>query len=182
MGKMNTRADNGLRVQFQYAEVVHNHYTYRDAVDNNNKCRMYPIAIEESAKTTRWPTRVFNFILGVSEVNTRLAASKIYHYNDLSQIEFWRKLSQELINNPYLPKDPEVRRISPRKRPFTSTHSHVPIPPFRTFRGAQLVKCKGKYNQLKCHGCPGRVRTYCACSPGTILCKSCWLIHCQSTA
>ena len=42
------------RVDFQCPEVVHNHCACWDAVDNHNECRMWPIAIEESDKMTRW--------------------------------------------------------------------------------------------------------------------------------
>jgi len=52
-----------------YPEPIANHFNYRDAVDSNNRDRMSPIALEETWKTTRWPCRVFQFLLAVSEVN-----------------------------------------------------------------------------------------------------------------
>ena len=33
---------------FGYTEVVHNHYQYRDVIDNHNNARMHPISMEET--------------------------------------------------------------------------------------------------------------------------------------
>jgi hypothetical protein len=62
----------------KYPEVVYNHYKYRGPVDHNNSMRMHPIALEEVWKTHCWATRVFQFILSVTEVNVRLALLKIF--------------------------------------------------------------------------------------------------------
>ena len=43
------------RKKIRYPEVVHNHFQYQDAVDANNGGQMYPIALKETWKTTRWP-------------------------------------------------------------------------------------------------------------------------------
>ena len=51
---------------FCYPEVVHNHYAFRDMIDNHNSQRMHPISLEETWMTTRWPNRVFCFLLAVS--------------------------------------------------------------------------------------------------------------------
>jgi hypothetical protein len=58
---------------FRYPEVVHNHYAYRDVIDNHNSQRMAPISMEETWMTTRWPNRVFCFLLAVSVVNVQNA-------------------------------------------------------------------------------------------------------------
>lgn len=178
-GTMETFGEEKKRgpIRFKYPEVVHNHYTYRDAVDNNNKCRMYPIAIEESNKTTRWENRVHNFLTAVSETNARCAAHKIFGYDDLSQIEFRRRLAKELIHNPYRQRQEAVIRVSPRKRLLKVVHGLCHIPAGKTFQHGRLVNCAGKYNQWKCYGCPARVRTYCKCIPGHILCEDCWVKH-----
>ena len=44
---------------FIYPEVVHNHYAYRDVIDNHNAMRMHPISMEETWMTSRWLNRVF---------------------------------------------------------------------------------------------------------------------------
>ena len=46
---------------FIYPEVVHNHYAYRDVIDNHNAMRMHPISMEETWMTSRWPNRDFVF-------------------------------------------------------------------------------------------------------------------------
>ena len=173
-GKDNKRAGG---ISFKYPEVVHNHYTYRDAVDDNNKCRMYPIAIEESNKMQCWPTRVMNFLLGVTEVNTRRAASRIFGSEEHSQIEFRRRLAKELINNPYIQPTEEVQRVTPRKRPAQVHHGLEAMPRDKTFSHGRLVPCKTPYIQLKCSGCTKKIRTFCACNPGLMLCNDCWVQH-----
>ena len=46
---------------FQYLEVVHNHYQYRDVMDNHNSARMHPISMEEIWMTMCWPNCVLFF-------------------------------------------------------------------------------------------------------------------------
>jgi hypothetical protein len=169
------------RVSFSYPEVVHNHYTYRDAVDNHNACRMYPIALEETWKTTRWPTRVFQFLLAISEVNVRFAYTKLYDNGPLSQLQFRRLLAEKLIFNPYR-EDDGVRtpNSTPRavRRRRTSCEL-LTLPPKKTFRHGRLATCKTTYIQLKCVGCPKKTRTYCSCSLGTPRCTQCFVTHCM---
>ena len=54
---------------FQYTEVVHNHYQYRDVIDNHNSARMHPISMEETWMTMHWSNHVFCFLLAVTMVN-----------------------------------------------------------------------------------------------------------------
>lgn len=182
-GTLNRVGDDKYRVdaakrmkKLKYPEVIHNHYTYRDAVDANNSARMDPIALEETMKTTRWPNRVFQFLLAVSEVNAKLAAEKIYGMEATSQQSFRKQLCKELINNPYLATDDTgARRTSPRKAP--TEHKLVSLPKNRTFKNGQLKYCKTEYIQLVCSCGKKRVRQYCECSPGVMLCGDCWLEH-----
>ena len=53
--------DNNQNIvkKMKYPELVYNHYQYRDSIDAHNSSRMFPIAMEETWKTTRWPCRVF---------------------------------------------------------------------------------------------------------------------------
>ena len=60
---------------FRYTEVVHNHYQYRDVIDNHNSARMHPISMEETWMTMRWPNRVFCFLLAMTMVNVQNAAT-----------------------------------------------------------------------------------------------------------
>ena len=68
---------------FFYPEVVHNHYTYCDMIDNHNSQRMHLISIEETWMTTRWPNRVIGFLLAIMVVNVQNAG--VYFVE-------WRKL------------------------------------------------------------------------------------------
>ena len=58
---------------FVYPEVVHNHYCYRNVIDNHNSVRMHPISMEETWMITRWPNHGFCFLLTVTIVNVQNA-------------------------------------------------------------------------------------------------------------
>ena len=171
LGKLQQRkTTDGRSVTFKYPEVCHVYYAYRDCVDNHNGRRMYPIAIEEQIKTIRWPYRVFQFLLGITEVN----CNNVMHYfqqNELlEQIDFRYQLGDELINNDYM-KVEEYDALFGKlrtKRTQQIEHKLVSPPPYRKFKGSQLVKCKCRYPQWKCCDKKTRVRTYCICSPGVI--------------
>jgi len=128
-----------------YPEPIANHFDYRDAVDSNNHDRMSPITLEETWKMTRWPCRVFQFLLAVSEVNVRLAMHRIFGMEDLSQQAFRKKLAGELLENPYL--DVIVMpTVNLHKRNRTFEHTLVSIPPWHTFdKTGKLVKCATRY-------------------------------------
>ena len=67
------RKGNSEQVTFKYPMVVHDHFAYRDAVDNHNGRRMFPIAIEEQLGTHRWIVRSFDFFVVLLEVNAHHA-------------------------------------------------------------------------------------------------------------
>ena len=56
-------------VEFQYPEIVHNHYKFHDMIDNHNSFQMHPISREETWMTMRWANHVFCFLLTVTIVN-----------------------------------------------------------------------------------------------------------------
>ena len=39
--------------KIKYPELIYNHFSYRDAVDSHNSSRIFPIAMEETWKTTK---------------------------------------------------------------------------------------------------------------------------------
>ena len=164
-------------VRFKYPEVCHNHYAHRDSVDNHNGRRMYPIALEEQWKTHRWPNRCFQFIVGVTEVNANLLSHAVFDEPLLEQTDYRYQLANELINNPYvgLIDSPARKR---KANAASSVHQIMTLPPYRTFTGTQIKKCKTRYIQLQCECSKKvRVRTYCKCSPGTIRCTNCFANH-----
>jgi hypothetical protein len=182
-GKMNERiyeAADGRRqkVLFQYPEVVSNHYQYRDAVDSHNCQRMYPIALEESWRTMRWATRVFQFLLAVTEVNVRLADEYLYHRKHATQLELRRMLAKDLIFNHYYDDERKQTSLRPA-RVKRSIHSFEKLPPHKTWKGDRMINCRTKCIQLKCSFCHSkRTNAYCNCSPGVVLCHDCFVVHC----
>ena len=66
-------------VEFQYPEIVHNHYKFCDMIDNHNSFWMHPISMEETWMTMRWANCMFCFLLTVTIVNIQKAA--VYFLN-----------------------------------------------------------------------------------------------------
>ena len=165
------------RKTFQYPEVVRDYFGARDKVDGHNSLRMYPVALEETWKTKRWPLRAFQFLLAITEVNMKLTYESSYQADKTSQQEFRRKFFNAMVDNNYLEEEKEkkMRRTSPRLA--TSAHNLVSLEPYKTFDGASLVRCKTRYIQLKCTGCSARIRSYCSCRPGVMLCMLCYQKH-----
>ena len=161
----------------KYPELVYNHYQYRDSIDAHNSSRMFPIAMEETWKTTRWPCRVFCFLLAVTEVNCRLVLTNLYNQPECSQQEFRKQLSRELLQNKYQLQY-RSQRTRKSRRINQPDHCLLSLPKNRTFRKTSIVYCKTAYIQLVCSGCGNhRIRTYCPCSPGKVICTSCFADH-----
>ena len=59
---------------FRYTEAVHNHYQYRDVIDNHNSARMHSMSMEETWMTMHWSNHVFCFF-AVTMVNVQNAAT-----------------------------------------------------------------------------------------------------------
>jgi hypothetical protein len=169
-------ADNS-RATFHYPEIVYNHFQYRDAVDSHNSSRMYPLALEETWKTTRWPLRVFQFLLAVTEVNCRLGFESLCGGERMSQQQFRRQFAKELIFNTDLSTAPMSIRASKRKTVDRSAHELIPLSPFRNFKNGRVVRGKTRSVQRKCFCSARRVNTYCKCSPGVFLCGACFSEH-----
>ena len=171
------KAGEKRRKTFQYPEVISDYFACRDKVDSHNGLRMFPIALEETWKTKRWPLRVFQFLLAITEVNIKLVAEYCFRCDKTSQQEFRRSFAKEMIYNIYYEQErnKKGKRSSPRALNFA--HDLVPLGPYKTFDGTSLVKCKTRYIQLKCSRCTSRIRTFCTCSPGVMLCQRCFQLH-----
>ena len=181
-GKENNRQyrkENGdwATVSFQYPEVVYNHYQYRDAVDAHNSSRMDPIALEETWKTVRWPLRVFQFLLAVTEVNVRLAKQNLFGEEERSQQNFRKHFAYALINNRFLLQDKTRKERKTKRKTSDNHHKLVALPPYKIFRGARLIKSNTRSLQRKCSCGMRRVNTYCRCTPGVLFCTSCFVKH-----
>ena len=57
-------------------------------------------------------------------------------------------------------------------------HRLMHLPKKTKFAGAHIVPSKSEYPQFTCReGCKKRVRAYCSCSPGIIICNECFARH-----
>lgn len=184
--KANRAGGNSILRFFRYKEPFANHYKYRHCVDDHNNLRHSIPSIEGSIKTHRWELRVFCFILAISEVNTFLALKNFVWCNDkfMTLHQFRRKLAMALINNEHIRKDVHGNMVrSRRKRRNIGDTEHVlcSAPPHakKFFTRKWDLSCKAKYQQYQCRvkGCTQKTRTYCKCSPGEWMCKSCHPEH-----
>ena len=184
MGEMKTRnwkSGSGSNEQrhnkiIQYPELVHNHYQHRDAVDSHNARRMQPIALEEVWQTNRWDIRVLTFLLAVTAVNCSNGSVYFGGLKEDEELNHRRKLAKELIFNKYLGyKEGETPRKM-RKRKLE--HELARIPNGKKFnKSGGFTKCKDPYQVWTCLCRKARVRTYCLCSPGQLLCVECYANH-----
>jgi hypothetical protein len=167
---------------FKYPEVVHNHYAFRDMIDNHNSQRMHPISLEETWMTTRWPNRVFSFLFAVTVVNVQNAATHFFAKPKIDALAAKKQLARDLIYNPYL-EEPENRPGgSKRPRRILPAHEQLTLPNFQIFKNGILSPSKSQYQKQKCSKCNNRCRTYCSCSPGMILCSVHFAKHCVDVA
>ena len=172
--------DGGVtrKVRFHYPEVCANHYSFRDtSVDSHNGRRMHPIVIEEQWYTQMWLNKVFQFLLGITEVNCNLINSVYFGSELLGQVDFRYQLGNELINNPYSTTGESERRTR-EVAVVDMEHLLVSLPQYKILKKARMCSCKTQYIQLKC-SCKRRirVRTYCKCSPGVMRCSECFKSH-----
>ena len=87
---------------FKYPEVVHNHYRYRDMIDNHNSLRMHPLSMEETWMTACWPHCVFCFLLAMTVVNIQNGRAFFCAIPKLDALSARRKIAREFIYNRYL--------------------------------------------------------------------------------
>lgn len=182
------RVTNGATTTIRYPEVIYNHFQYRDSVDNHNAARMFPISIEETWKTTRWPLRVLQFFLSITEVNVHRVRDYMFPQTDLphesttSQQDFRKEFANALIYNAKLDEEQQSPSSSvKRRRRNNDVHELVRLPPFRNFRGSRMIKTKTRCTQRKCLCGARRCNTYCKCNPGVFLCSSCFIDHISDT-
>ena len=183
-GKLTSRKwkENGVvkTKTFSYPEVVANHFLYRHSIDDHNSKRHSPISLEVTWATSWWPNRVFAFLLAVTEINTMLVMEMLRGVKHPPTLEFRRRLSRELIYNPYIDQDEGDLRKSKRSLGEV-THTLLSIPRKKKFRGSQLVPSKCNYPQVTCIGKHRKTRSYCKCSPGVYRCSDCFAEHILET-
>ena len=97
--------------QVTYTEVIHNHYKFRHAVDDHNAKRHSPISLEV-VWVTKWPNRVFAFILSVTEVNAMLAHKHFCKEEVDGMLGFCKRFAEVLVCNPYYKEERRRRRVA----------------------------------------------------------------------
>ena len=122
--------------QFNYPEVVGNHFLYRHSVDDHNNKRHSPISLEVVWGTKYWPNHVFAFLLAVTEVNVNLSARYFGGMRQIGQIEFKKLLAKTLIFNSYY--DDETDNTPEKKqKQHDSGHCLITLP-----KGKKFLECK----------------------------------------
>jgi hypothetical protein len=183
VGNLKYRSTNEGRISFQYPVVISQHYLYRHAVDDHNARRHYPISFERVWGTKFWASRVFSFLLAVTETNV-LMASKFFGRKEYqSTVSFRKDFAKALIYNKYFMEETVAEAGGTVETPqMVQTHIHdlVTIPKKRKFRDGILVESVSDYPRKKCTGCMKPVRSYCSCSPGVYRCSRCYGRHCQA--
>ena len=140
---------------FKYPEAVANHFQFQDAVGGHNSAITDPIALEETWKTMRWPLRVFQFLLAITEVNV----FRVWEYmftepekrgdNKCSQQDFQKKFAYSLIFNTKLEEESMSPRSLRKQKHNTDNDHHglIPLQPFQNFWGSQIIKTKTRCTQ-----------------------------------
>ena len=141
---------------------------------------MQPISIEETWATKDWNHRPYAYAIGVSVVNAQRGYEHLGGHEKISNLQFRRMLAKDLIYNKFMLRDSYSRdkdKREAKKRRF-GICKLVKLNQNTCFSGTKIVQCRGKYNQYTCVCKAMRVRTYCECSPGFILCSKCYVTHC----
>ena len=103
--------------EFKYPEVIYNHYSYCNMIDNHNSYWMHPISMEETWMTMHWPNHVFCFVLVVAVVNIQNAACYFLNKGKLDALNMWHQIAKALIFNRHLDEQNDSQRL--RKRGST---------------------------------------------------------------
>ena len=124
LGEPKKRGDTTIR----YTEVIHTHYSYRDSINSHNGMRMFPVVLKETWKTTRWPLRVFQFLLAITEVNIKLAYERIFKQPEVMMMTFCQAFAHKLIYNDYLEEE-NAKNKKRQQKDCPNIHELVSLPP-----------------------------------------------------
>lgn len=179
------KLNDGSTANFSYVETHQNHFDNRHQVDDFNNRRHNPISVEETWRTQCWEHRVFAHLFACSEQNAHLAYEYFGQNPKKTVLEFRKELAKAMIYNDFDDKNggATTRNLA---RAVSSAHALCKVPLYQKWDGEKFVDIGTKYPQWRCKGssdCNARVRTYCSCSPGRILCQGCFAVHvAESTA
>lgn len=180
--------ENGQKkhVKFHYPYPVKWHFLYRHQIDDHNNLRHAVPSIEESWNTRRWEIREFSFILAVCEGNAFLALRYFCYPGNITALcptflKFRMRLAFELINNKYIgeeeEEDPHI--MFGRQHELKSAPNHAKKYANRRWDCSAKYKYQAYYCRMKCGK---KTREYCACNPGSWICKRCHAQHVVSAS
>ena len=107
------------------SKIVHNHYKFRDMIDNHNSFRMHPISMEETWMTMRWANHVFCFLLTITIVNIQNAAVYFPNKPKLDAMQSRQQIAKQLIFSHYLMEE-KLSKKHPRWG--SMEHSLIMVP------------------------------------------------------
>ena len=174
--------DNGVtqRKRFKYTEPFHNHYAYRNCVDNHNNRRQGTISVEDSFAARNWSFRVFTFLVSLTETN---AALSYWYFTQQQedhcpqQLDIRQELALQMLGNNLAGEENGMatRRAS---KGVQSEHQLVNPPRYTgKWLGDKWKKVKSEYLARSCSRCKGDTRKYCKCTTGLFLCVNCFPDH-----
>ena len=112
-------------VEFQYPEIVHNHYKFCDMIDNHNSFQMHPISMEETWMTMRWANHMFSFLLTITIVNIQNAAVDFLNKPKLDALQSQCQIAKQFIYNCYLLEEEQAKK---HPRWGSIEHSLIMVP------------------------------------------------------
>ena len=133
--------DNNTRttIRLKYTEVVGNHFAYRGTVDDHKNSKRHVcgtkngLSLDDSWMTNKWENKVFAFILVITEVNVYLAM-QYFTEKDNNQLEFWKKISHNMVYNASGEVQEDQRRIKSRMLTRSQDqHNLIVVPAFSCF-------------------------------------------------
>ena len=125
MKRRHYTVEGSKNVEFEYPEIVHNHYKFRDMTDNQNSFRMHPISMEETWMTMRWANRMFCFLLAVTTVNIQNAAVYFLNKPKMDAMQSRRSIAKQLIFNNYLVEE----KLSKKRQRWASMEQSLIMVP-----------------------------------------------------
>jgi hypothetical protein len=172
----------------QIHHAVENHYLYRHAVDDHNNLRQSDISVEQTWTTQTWENIVFDFVLGIREVNVYFAMRYFFVWRCGSKVpmtflEFRRMLANALIYNSHIVEEDNEATPECQSKWQCQQQQHqleMAPPNAHRFDGARWVcTAQQRHQKYVCKGagCQRRIRTSCSCNKGWWLCYECYAEH-----
>ena len=177
--------------KIKYCHPIGYHFRYRHAVDDHNNLRHSSPSLEGVWRTHRWEMHVFSFFLAVTEVNAFLAC-RFFIWNKRTKKnptlhQFRKQLAYQMIENKWRKVERGEITVRRKSKRIKITQSHTLesalVGAKKYFGdGKWYFSTTTKYPQFTCtqQNCKTRVRSFCSCSIGRWLCKTCHLEHCRS--